>query len=460
MRLSDGTAGRLPAGIARGGYDRHAQRAGIVHLGIGAFHRAHQASYTDAAMAAGDRDWAITGVSLRSRQVHDQLFPQDGLYTVTERQAGGAAVRLIGAVTGVIVAPDAPARAIAALTAPDTRIVTLTVTEKGYAAPDPADRAAAGAAPRSIYDYLAQAVVGRHDAGLAPLTLVSCDNLSDNGGVLRRRLAAHLDIVAPRHRRWFEDEWACPATMVDRIVPATTAADLDLVADALGLRDEGAVVTEPYAQWVIEDRFAGPRPRWDMVGATFVDDVTPFETAKLRMLNGAHSALAYLGLARGYVFVHQAIADPDIAALVGRLMRDEAAPSIRTGPGQDIDRYADLLLARFRNPALPHRLIQIAADGSQKIGARWLAPLAANRADGRPSPAILHALAAWVTFVRGDGHPVSDPHAGMLAQAWRQGGADGVIDTLFAPSGLFGPDLALSPDERADLRDRLAPTAA
>lgn len=445
MRLSDATAVHLPADVARGDYDRHAQRRGIVHLGIGAFHRAHQAVYTDLAMAAGDRDWAITGVSLRSRQVHDQLGPQDGLYTVTERRAEGDVVRLIAAVTDVLVAPETPAHILAALVAPDTRIVTLTVTEKGYAR----DNAVAPAGEsRTIYDYLAQGVIARHDAGLAPLTLISCDNLSNNGGVLRERLCAHLDAISPQHRRWFEQNWTCPATMVDRIVPATTPADLDGVAARLGLRDEGAVVTEPFTQWVIEDRFAGDRPRWEIGGAQFVDDVTTFETAKLRMLNGAHSALAYLGLARGHSFVHQAIADPEVGPLVSQLMREEAAPSITPKPDQDLGRYADLLLERFANPALPHKLLQISADGSQKIGARWLATLAGNRAAGRSSPAILRAIAAWVTFVRGDQHPVSDPHAQMIGDMWTQAGSASIVDSLLSPSGIFSPDLALTPEER------------
>ena len=455
MRLSAETADRLPAAVARGDYDRQEQRAGIVHLGIGAFHRAHQATYTDLAMAAGDRNWAITGVSLRSQQVRDQLAPQSCLYTVTERQARGPAIRLIQAVTNVIVAPESPGRVSAALALPETRIVTLTVTEKGYAQGAKAGAPVAGANPRSIYDYLAQAVIARHDAGLAPLTLISCDNLSNNGGVLRQRLGEHLDTLSPSHRRWFERTWACPATMVDRIVPATTATDLDSAESMLRLRDEGAVITEPYSQWVIEDRFAGDRPRWDLAGAAFVDDVVPFETAKLRMLNGAHSALAYLGLARGHAFVHEAIADPAIGPLIGRLMRDEAAPTIRTSPGQDLNRYADLLLARFRNPALPHRLIQIAADGSQKIGARWLATLADNRAAGRSSPTILRAIAAWVLFVRGDRQAVDDPNAKMMAQTWTRANPDGVVNEFLGPSGMFGEDLALSRDERAEVRNLL-----
>lgn len=455
MRLSDACAPHLPTFVARSGYDRHAQCAGIVHLGIGAFHRAHQAVYTDAAMAAGDRDWAITGVSLRSRQVHDQLAPQNGLYTVTERRAEGDAMRLIGAVTRVLVAPDEPGRVVAALTAPATRIVTLTVTEKGYAPIEHGSAAVSGAVPTTIYDYLSKAVITRHDAGSAPLTLVSCDNLSNNGHVLHERLCARLDAISPRHRRWFEQAWACPSTMVDRIVPATTTTDLAAVEAALGQRDDGAVITEPYSQWVIEDRFAGGRPRWDVAGAQFVADVKPFETAKLRMLNGAHSALAYLGLARGHTFVHQAMADPQIEPIVTRLMREEAAPSIAATPDQQLGRYADLLLARFRNPALPHRLLQIAADGSQKIAARWLSTLADNRTSERQSPAILNVIAAWLAFVRGDQHQVDDPNEAVLADAWARAGSNGVVDVLFATPKLFERELTLTVHERSHVRQFL-----
>ncbi|GGB22986.1 mannitol dehydrogenase [Sphingomonas metalli] len=456
MRLSDATAGTLPDSIAWGGYDRHAQRRGIVHLGIGAFHRAHQAWYTDAAMAAGDRDWAITGVSLRSPQVRAQLAPQDGLYTVSERGPAGEAIRLVEAVRAVLVAPSAPDAVAEALADPDTKIVTLTVTEKGYARrPDsPRDPAAHTAGPRTIYDYLGEAVIARHDRGAGPLTLISCDNLAANGATLRAGLAEWLDAVSPRHRAWFEQGWACPATMVDRIVPATMPADLDRVAAATGLRDEGAVVTEAYAQWVIEDRFAGPRPRWDVAGAQFVADVRPFETAKLRMLNGAHSALACLGLARDHRFVHEAIADPAIRPLVERLMRAEAAPSVAAAPGQDLARYADLLLTRFANPALPHRLAQIATDGSQKIGPRWLEALADNRAAGRDSPATLTALAAWTGFVRAPG-AAADPMAETLAARWAAAGREGIVDALFGPAGLFGAAGALADAERAFVTARL-----
>lgn len=434
-RLSTTTAKRLPRAVERPQYDRAAQGIGIVHLGLGAFTRAHQAVYTDAAMSAGDRDWMIAGVSLRSAGVRDALAPQDGLYTVTERSASGERTRLIGAVRDVVVAAEASSRPATLIAAPGTRLVTLTVTEKAYAQ---------GGA---IYPVLADGLGRRRAAGLTGLTLVSCDNLADNGGVLARGLAAWLDRTDPDLRRWFERECACPATMVDRIVPATTAEDVARVQAAIALTDQGTVVTEPFSQWVIEDRFAGPRPRWEMLGGRFVGDVAAYETAKLRMLNGAHSALAYLGLGAGHDFVHQAIADPAIAVTVERLMRDEAAASLDPVPGQDLVAYADTLLDRFRNPALPHRLAQIAVDGSQKIPQRWLEPLAINAARGRRCPATLAALAAWIVYVRGNGVTVVDPLSAQLAARWREGGRDGIL------AGLFGDDRLLGGRWRPDVQD-------
>jgi len=386
LRLSDANSGLLPDCVKRPGYDRQSQRRGIVHLGAGAFHRAHQACYTDAAMAAGDRDWAITGVSMRSPQARDAIAPQDGLFTLTEREEGGARIRIIGALREILVAPGTPQSVIGALSDPGTHLVTLTVTEKGYC------------------------------------------RLPDG----------KLDVVRA----------ADPASLYSDV-------QRDAIAAQVGMRDEGAVITEPFSQWVIEDRFAGPRPRWEVAGAQFVSDVRPYEDAKLRMLNGAHSALAYLGLAAGHRHVHEAIADPAIRPLVERLMRDEAAASLDPAPGQDLSLYADRLLGRFANPALPHRLSQIATDGSQKIGPRWLAQLAVNDARGHTCPATLQALAAWILHMRGDRDPVDDPMRDEIADLWRSAGSAGVVDGLFGPAGLFAATWTASAAAAAILRDHV-----
>ena len=434
MRLSAASLPHLDPGVERPDYDRAAQQVGIVHFGIGAFHRAHQAWYTDRAMEAGDRDWAITGVSLRSPEVADQLNPQDGLYTVTERSGGSDASRLVGAVKNVVVAARDGAAVTAALANASTRIVSFTVTEKGYcrAAAGSLDPALAG--EDSLYAYLAPALRKRCDAGLSGLTLLSCDNLAENGRQLEALIEQYLERHDPALLGWFRAECACPSTMVDRIVPATTDEGRIELANRIGLEDCGAVFTEPFSQWVIEDRFAGPRPRWEAVGAELVGDVRPYETAKLRMLNGAHSLLAYCGLARGHTFVHQAIADPQLRRLVELLMLNEAAPTIAVAPAQNLAAYAAALIERFANPALDHRLIQIAMDGSQKISQRWLETLAVNQKAGRLCPAIQAGINGWVEHLRGVNGTVDDPCAGELRKAAL---AQDPLEALFGSNGLL-----------------------
>ena len=455
MRLSEATLDGLARHVRRPNYDRQAQRIGIVHIGIGAFHRAHQAALTDAAMAGGDCNWRITGVSLRSGDVAAQLNPQDGLYTLTERSGTGEQTRLIGAVGNVLVAPQDPQAVIAALASPDTRLVSLTVTEKGYlraadGALDLADDAvcaerADGAVPRTIYGFLAAGLALRRAAGLPGLTLLSCDNLANNGGQLGQLMTAYLEAADPALAQWFARECRCPSSMVDRIVPAMTDADRAAVAANIGLTDDGAILTERFCQWVIEDNFAGERPRWELAGAQFVADVGAWEAAKLRMLNGAHSALAYIGLERGHTFVHEAVGDPAIRPLIERIMRDEAAATLDPASGIDASAYADQLLERFGNSALQHRLIQIAMDGSQKIPQRWLEPLAINQHAGRSSTATLEALAAWCRHVRGEGRIVDDPQAVQLAALWQKHGSAGIASALFGPEGLFAATWTASP---------------
>ena len=463
-RLSPEGVERLPAVVVRPGYDRRAQRRGIVHLGLGAFQRAHQGLYTDAAMAAGDRDWAITGVSLRSAGVRERLAPQDCLYTVTESGPAGDHIRLVGALREVLVMPEDPARVVAALADAGTRIVSLTITEKGYrrgadGGVDLADGEVRSdldprQTPRTLYGVLAAAMALRQRQGLAGLTLICCDNLADNGRVLEALLGQFLERRDAPLARWFRSECACPATMVDRIVPAATPAQLAGLEARLSQRDEAAVFTEPFSQWVIEDRFAGPRPRWEVAGAQLVRAVAPYERAKLRLLNGAHSALAYLGLLRGHDFVHQAIADPVLRELVNRLMRVEAAPAIEPAPGQSLQAYADLLLERFANAARPHALSQIAMDGSQKIPQRWLATL--RERIGTPCTALLTALGAWISFVRGDRFVVQDPMAAELAALWREAGQEGIAAALFGPGGRFAPHWTAPPADLVRLRTAVA----
>jgi fructuronate reductase len=297
QRLSDDSIAIMPpVDVEWFDYPRDLQLPGIVHFGIGAFHRAHMAAYTDRAMSAGDRHWGVIGVSLRSPSVARQLNPQDGLYTIAERSGDGTRFRLIGAIRNVLVASYEKEAICEAIAYPTTHIISFTITEKGYcrAADGNLDFELAGEA--SAYRFLKDGLALRKERGLPGVTLLSCDNLADNGKQLKRLLNQYLAKHAPELADWVEARCTFPCSMVDRIVPATTAADLAAAQDAMGwgelLKDEAAVVTEPFSQWVIEDKFAGPRPRWEDHGAEIVTDVRPYETAKLRMLNGAHSALA------------------------------------------------------------------------------------------------------------------------------------------------------------------------
>ncbi len=463
MRLSEATAAALPDAVRRIDYGRGSAAHQIVHLGMGAFTRAHQAVLTEDAMAASGDVWRIIGVSMRSARVRDQLAPQDHLFTVTSKGEGAPVTRLVRCVGDAIVAPEHPDRVVAALADPRTRVVTLTVTEKGYhLVPADADLPAllrtdaVCTVPQTVYGFLAQGLARRRADGLPGLTILSCDNLSENGTRLRAMLLRVLAAGDPALADWCAEHCTFPNAMVDRIVPASQPADLDALEGRIGLRDEAAVFTEPFRQWVIEDSFAGPRPAWDAAGAQIVADVRPYETAKLRMLNGAHSALAYLGLAKGLELVSEAIADPEIGPLVTQLMREEAADSFTPAPEQDLAAYADSLIARFANPALPHRLAQIAMDGSQKIPQRWLATLADRQARGISSPAILRALAAWIVHVRGDNPHVSDPRAEQLAALWRAAGVEGIVAALFDVGGPVISAWAPTPEDREVLSRHIA----
>ena len=425
MRLSAQNLDGLPAEVVRPAYDPASVGVGIVHLGIGAFHRAHQAVYVDDLLARQAGDWRILGISLRSPSVRDQLAAQDGLYTLVEREGTNERLRVIGSVAGVLVAPEDPAAVIAAIAAPTTHIVSLTITEKGYCHdpasgrinwdhPDIRHDLAQPTAPRSAIGYLAAGLLARMARSAGPITVMSCDNLPHNGAVLRSVLSDYVARAAPDLSQWLSSNASFPATMVDRIVPATTEDDLERIAATIGVQDLGMVKAEPFTQWVIEDDFAGPRPAFESVGAQLVADVRPFELAKLRMLNGCHSTLAYLGLFHGHETVDQAMADPRIAPVIDALM-EEAAATLPTVPGLDPVSYAAALKARFRNSALQHRLAQIAMDGSQKLPQRLLGTISDLHAAGQSPRAAATGVAAWMRHFSGPW--VNDPLAARLTAA-------------------------------------------
>ena len=459
-RLSLKTLADLPAEVARPRYDVSAVRVGVVHLGVGAFHRAHQAVYLDDRLAAGERQWAICGASLRSPATSRALDPQDDLYTLSVRSEAGEDLRVIGALRRLVGAGEA---LLAAMSDPAVRIVTLTVTEKGYCH-DPARRRLDEDhpdishdlmnphAPRSAPGFLVEALARRRAAGTAPFAVVSCDNLPSNGETARAVIARLAELRDADLGRWVEGEVAFPSTMIDRIVPATTDEDRARIAARLGVEDAWPVVTEPFSQWVIEDRFPGGRPRFEDSGATLVGDVAPFELAKLRLLNGAHSTLAYLGYLSGYETVADAMADVDLARLVAELMIEEAAPTLDARATGDLGPYIAQLLARFRNPALRHRTWQIAMDGSQKLPQRLLATARARLAGDRPIKRIALGVAAWMRYVvgvdeQGLAIDVRDPLAARLrAIAQREGlEAARLAPALAEVREVFGDDLASDP---------------
>ena len=407
---------------------------GIVHLGIGAFHRAHQAVYTAEAVERAGGDWGILGVAQRRPVAVDALAPQDGLFSVVERGPEEDDVAVYSTVRDVLLAPHEPERLAEAIANPGVHVVTLTVTERGY----PRDRATgglrlddlevasdlAGETPRTVVGQLARGLAlraGREDAG--PLTIVSCDNLPRNGEVLARLVRDFCARLPARGGapvlEWMERHAAFPSTMVDRVVPATTADDREEVARRLGLEDRAAVVAEPFRQWVIEDAFAGPRPAWDRAGALLVADSGPHEAVKLRLLNGTHSLLAYVGGLAGARTVAGAWGDPAVAAAAERLGSEDLEPTLPEAPGFDIADYRAELGRRWINPRIAHRLEQIGADGSQKLPARFAEPARERLDAGAPPRWIALALAAWARHLHApeDGLAVNDPGAEPIQKA-------------------------------------------
>lgn len=462
IRLGAATLADLPADVARPAYDRARVRTGVVHLGIGAFHRAHQAVVFDDVLGAGDLRWGVLGASLRSPTVAEQLNPQDGLYTLVVRDGAEERLRIIGAGQGVLVAPEGPAALVAAMADPEVHIVTLTVTEKGYHLDpatgalrfDDADVAADLAdlsAPRTAPGFIVAALASRRSAGLKPFTVISCDNLPHNGTRIGDAVLAMARRIDGGLADWIEARGAFPQTMVDRIVPATTPDDIAGLAARLGVEDRGMVKAEPFTQWVIENRFAGERPDFAGLGVELTDAVAPWEEAKLRLLNGAHSAIAYLGALSGHEHVHEVLAVPAFAAYVETLW-DEAETTLEAPRGLDIAAYRRALMARFRNAALMHRTRQIAMDGSQKLPQRLLAGAAVRLARGQDIPAMALGVAAWMRWQSGvteagEAVVVDDPLAGRTAELLASAATDEArVEALLSLGVVFQP--ALSGDPR------------
>ncbi len=463
MRLSLANLSRLPADIRRPAYDVASAQVGVVHLGVGAFHRAHQAVYLDDCLARGAAGWAVCGASLRSPDTSEALDPQDGLYTLAVRSGAGDDLRVIGSLRRLLVAPRDPGALLAAMCDPNVRIVTLTVTEKGYchdpatgtldeAHPDIIADLANPAAPRSAPGFLVEALARRRAAGVAPFTVLCCDNLPANGETVARVVARFAALRDPDIGRWVEAEVAFPCTMVDRIVPATTDADRAMVAGRLGMEDAWPVMAEPFTQWVVEDRFPAGRPPLEEVGAELVADVRPYELMKLRLLNGSHSTLAYLGYLAGKETIADTMAEPAFQRLVARLQDEEVTSTVPVPPGADLTAYKQALRARFANPALKHRTWQIAMDGSQKLPQRLLSPICDRLAAGAPIGFLALGVAGWMRYVSGTDEKgatidVRDPLAARFKAVAEAAGPDAerLADGLLAVREVFGADLPADP---------------
>jgi fructuronate reductase len=407
-------------------YDPTAVEIGVVHFGPGAFHRAHQAFYFDALLPKDPR-WAISGVSLKSPGVRDALAPQAGLYVLAQLDAE-TTFRVIGAMREILVAPEDPETVFARLAKASTKVVTTTVTEKGYclggdgrldiANTDIAHDLQHPQRPDSVIGYIVEGLRRRREAGVAPFTVISCDNLADNGHKLRDAVVAFAGKLDAELGEWIKANTAFPRTMVDSITPATDDALRARVAAETGFDDAWPIQREAFVQWVVEDVLPADAPDLASVGVTLTNDVAAFEGAKLRLLNGAHSTLAYVGSLKGYETVGDAMADAELAGFVRSMMLEDIAPSLSTPPGLDIPTYVEAILGRFRNPEIRHLLSQIAWDGSKKLPFRILETTADALEAGRSVDRLAVPIAAWIGFIATRteaGVPLVDPLADKLA---------------------------------------------
>ena len=460
-RLDDRTLGQAKRGVRFPSYDRKGLSTGIVHLGLGNFARAHLADYVEDALESGESGWGIVGVSLQHPHQRDRLAPQDGLYAALERDGSQVRPRIIGCIKQVLVAPENPSDVIRAMASKACRIVSLTITEKGYCFDAPSGRLDVDhpliqadlrdpARPRSVFGLLAAALGARRADNIPPFTVLCCDNLPDNGRLVASLLDAFVRQRDEGLADWIAGQGAFPSTMVDRIVPATTDADLATAADVTGLTDLAPVSHEPFRQWVIEDRFVGgARPSLQKTGAQFVDDVAAFERLKLRMLNSAHSALAYLGCLSGYRTIREAAADPLFRTFVFDLWREEIIPVVRPPAGVDPFQYADTVMRRFDNAAILHRTTQVASDGSQKLPVRLLPTIRERIERGQPIGRLAHVVAAWIRYLEGGDDcggaiEINDPLKERLQAALALAGntAGGKVAAILGFDQIFGAGLS------------------
>jgi fructuronate reductase len=471
-RLSEASLHSARSGTILPTYDRDATRFGIVHIGPGAFHRAHQAFYVDTLLHS-DKRWAISALSLKSTGLRDALKDQQGLYTLVELGAAPRA-RIIGAIRELLVGATDHDTAFARMGSRDTRIVSLTVTEKGYcldaknlldlANVDIVHDLSRPVVPRSTIGWIVESLRRRRAAGVPPFAVLSCDNLPENGKVLHGALVAFAQATDTDLARWIEAEVVCPRTMVDSITPATDDALRKRALGLTGLVDEWPIQREPFTQWVVEDLAAMRDADWQSVGVTLAKDVGVYDRAKLRILNGSHSTLAYLGTLRGHETVADAMRDEQLAQFIEMLMTQDLAPSLGDSPGLDLEHYMSAVLARFRNPGIRHLLSQIAWDGSKKLPVRIVITLGEALRAGRPIHRLMMPLAAWMRYVvrqAKTGVSIVDPESERLSAVGRActGDASSDVARFAVFQSVLPPALFAEPAFRSALEvayERLA----
>ncbi len=460
--LTSATLSQLPSGISVPNYDRSVLKAGIVHFGVGGFHRAHEAVAIDDLLIAGEgQDWAICGVGLldADRRMRDALVAQDFLYSLTLKHPNGdLETRVIGSIIDYIFAPDSPERLIEKLAAAETKIVSLTITEGGYNfdrvtgifdAENPGVKSdlKPGSVPQTVFGYVTEALRLRRERGIPAFTVMSCDNIQGNGDIAKEMFVSFADLKHAELGAWVRENVCFPNSMVDRITPVTAQTDIELVEARLGVKDAWPVVAEPFFQWVIEDHFGLGRPAFEKVGVQVVEDVTPYELMKLRLLNASHQGLCYFGYLSGYRFAHEATADPSISAFLLKYMREEAQPTLKPVPGIDIHAYQDKLIERFSNPEVRDTLARLCAESSDRIP-KWLVPVIREQLEMGGSVRLSAAIvASWARYAEGvdeQGQPIEvvDPLRDELVAIAKTQRANPMA--FIQNSKLFG-DLAQNP---------------
>lgn len=451
-------------------YDRAAVKCGIVHMSVGGFHRSHQAVYMDDILATGATEWGICGIGLlpNDKDNIQALADQDGLYTVLERNAQADSARVIGSMIEVLHAPSNPKAVLDRLMDENIKILSLTITEKGYCYNTDGNLDQTNAfiqedlkspdAPKTALGYIVSALARRRKEGMKPFTVMSCDNLPGNGHLTQRLVLQFADLINAELSQWIKENVSFPNAMVDRITPVTTDTIVQIVADKFNVDDKWPVVCEDYIQWVLEDNFSDGRPPLDKVGVQLVADVDPYEKMKVRLLNGSHSALSYLSYLMGYREVDKAMSDPLMAKFVRLYMDEDITPSVPNVPGVDLEAYKDKLIERFANPAISDQVQRLAEDGSQKIPNAILPCISYQLENGGSIKYAALALAGWFSYLRAideDLKPIEikDPLADKLTSIMK-------LDSrtparILGVEEIFGTDLPIAPEFVKQVREAL-----